>query len=89
MTELELLDVVRKLCKVRDLDWNPLQDSGDCADLEEYLGITVTFTANAALAWHPDSTMHQIELRMDHNGDRQSARRWASVRKAAELAARS
>lgn len=88
MNELELLNAVRGLCKVHDLDWDPLQDSGDCADLEEYLGITVAFTENAAIAWHPDSPMHQIELRMEHNGDRQSARRWASVRKAAELAAR-
>lgn len=88
MTEIELLEAVRKLCKVRDPAWNPLQDSGDCADMEEYLGITVTFTLNAALAWHPDAPKHQIELRMDHNGDRQSARRWASVRKAAELIGR-
>ena len=62
--------------------WNPGGDDGDCARMEAALGIHV--------AWHSDGVVCGLrwagatELFDDHGGDKQAARRLASLRVAAE-----
>lgn len=69
--------------------WNPLTDDGDCARLEAALGIDVEWWGVGVIARklrglpHPD-----IVVRMlfdDRGGDRNAARRAASVAVAAEI----
>ncbi len=63
--------------------WNPLDDDGDGARMEAALGIHVT--------WHSDGVVcgkriwQETEMFEDHNGDKQAARRIASLRIAAEI----
>ena len=62
--------------------WSPHTDDGDCARMEAALGIQV--------AWHSDGVVCGLrwagatELFDDHGGDKQAARRMASLRVAAE-----
>lgn len=62
--------------------WNPRTDDGEGARLEAALGIHV--------AWHSDGVVCGLrwagctELFDDHGGDKQAARRMASLRVAAE-----
>ena len=62
--------------------WNPLTDDGDGARMEAALGINV--------AWHSDGVVCGLrwagatELVDDHGGDKQAARRMASLRVAAK-----
>lgn len=63
--------------------WNPLVDDGDCARMEAAIGIHVT--------WHSDGVVcgkriwQETAMFEDHNGDKQAARRIASLRIAAEI----
>ena len=62
--------------------WSPHTDDGDCARMEAALGIQV--------AWHSDGVVCGLrwaaatEMFDDHGGDKQAARRMASLRVAAE-----
>jgi hypothetical protein len=66
--------------------WNPLTDDGDNARLEAMLGLNMIWGSRSVRVGHkiikdgPTSERYQ-----DHGGDRQKARRWASVRAAAEI----
>lgn len=66
-----------------DYAWNPKNDDGDGASMEAALGIRVT--------WHSDGVVCGLrwagstELFDDHGGDKQAARRMASLRVAAEI----
>ncbi len=66
--------------------WNPLDDDGDVARLEAACSINV--------AWGPSHVAASgiargiVELYSDHGGDRNKARRYASVRAAAAMAER-
>ena len=74
--------VVGQKFKPEKIDWNPLNDDGDGARMEAALGIHV--------AWHSDGVVCGLrwagstELFDDHGGDKQAARRMASLRVAAE-----
>lgn len=63
--------------------WDPRNDDGDCARMEAALGIHVT--------WHSDGVVcgkriwQETAMFEDHNGDRQAARRIASLRIAAAI----
>lgn len=63
--------------------WNPLVDDGDGARMEAAIGIHVT--------WHSDGVVcgkriwQETAMFEDHNGDKQAARRIASLRIAAEV----
>lgn len=63
--------------------WNPRTDDGDGARMEAILGIHTT--------WHSDGVVcgkkwaGSTEIFDDHGGDKQSARRLASLRVAAEI----
>ena len=71
------------------VDWNPLTDDGDNARLEAVLVLNVIWGARAVrvgrelIVVNKDGPM--VERYQDHGGDRQKARRWASVRAAAEI----
>ena len=58
--------------------WNPLTDDGDTARLEAACDIDVT--------WFPHFVRsgQTVEFYADHEGDKNEARRYASVRAAAE-----
>lgn len=67
--------------------WNPATDDGDCARMEAALGIGVSWKFQ-------DCVYAEIEgaedawswvYFKDHNGDKQAARRMASLRVAAEI----
>lgn len=68
------------------IKWNPLTDDGDNARLEAMLGLNMIWGSRSVRVGHkiikdgPTSERYQ-----DHGGDRQKARRWASVRAAAEI----
>lgn len=66
--------------------WNPLTDDGDNACLEATLGLNVIWGSRSVRVGRKiikDGPM--AERYQDHGGDRQKARRWASVRAAAEI----
>lgn len=69
--------------------WRPLDDDGDGARLEAALGIEVEwFDASVRCANLTGASRNDIVARetyADHGGDRQAARRLASLRVAAEI----
>lgn len=71
--------------------WTSLHNSGDCAEMEAALTLSVLWRHNRVVVYATDdgeTTELAEELYADHNGDKQAARRWASTRCAAELAPR-
>lgn len=90
MTDRELLELAAKAAGLWDykndcidVPWSARNDDGDCARLESALGIHVT--------WHSDGVVcgkriwQAIEMFDAHGGDKQAARRMASLRVAAEI----
>jgi len=72
--------------------WNPWIDDGDCARMEAVLNINVKWfdAMKCANAWVEDSCLHPDEATAyenypDHAGNKQAARRMASLRVAAEI----
>ena len=63
--------------------WNPGGDDGDCARMEAALGIIVSWRSDGVLCRKQWIAM--IELFDNHAGDKQAARRMASLRIAAEI----
>lgn len=61
-------------------DWNPLEDDGDCARMEAKIGIDVVWYAIEV-----NSSTEECSLYEQYNGDKQAARRMASLRVAAEI----
>jgi len=65
-------------------DWNPLKDDGDCARMEAALGIELTWFFDRVDALACD-VAPVVEYFKDHAGDKNAARRAASVAVAAEI----
>lgn len=63
--------------------WNPKHDDGDCARMEAQLGINVSWDTDCAEATH--WPMVEYANFKDHNGDKNAARRAASLAVAAEI----
>lgn len=74
----------RSASGVRQCRWNPLTDDGDCARLEVSLELQIDIGDLGVLSERADG-ISCLEQYADHNGDRNSARRRASVRAAAEI----
>ena len=64
--------------------WNPLADDGDCARMEAALGIELTWFFDRVDALACD-VAPVVEYFKDHNGDKNAARRAASVAVASEI----
>lgn len=64
--------------------WNPLKDDGDCARMEAQLGIELTWFFDRVDALACD-VAPVVEYFKDHAGDKNAARRVASVAVAAEI----
>lgn len=62
--------------------WNPYVDDGDCARIESALRIHMMWSDSRVCVLHPVGGSH-AELFADHGGDRNAARRFATVRLAA------
>lgn len=65
--------------------WNPLKDDGDCARLEAALSLNVTWHNNFVKV--ESLIAEHVSHYEDFNGDKQAARRRASVRAAAVITA--
>ena len=65
--------------------WNPLYDDGDCARLEAACGIAVEWHRLGVVASVPESGERIREVFADHGGDKNRARRCASLRAAAVI----
>lgn len=69
--------------------WSPATDDGDCGRLEAELGIDIEWLSYEVCAYLKDEEgmlLHEeSELYSDHKGDKQAARRMASLRVAAEI----
>lgn len=65
--------------------WSPLTDDGDCARMEAAVGIDLTWHRIGVAATHYWSDSVFREPYEDHRGDRQAARRLASLRVAAAV----
>jgi hypothetical protein len=66
--------------------WDPTDDDGDCARLEEKLTIDLTWNESDGLVWanlYSQEPVH--EYYANHNGNKGAARRLASTRAAAEV----
>lgn len=72
--------------------WNPITDDGDCARMEAQLGIDIEWRVTegcvVAKARIDGDLRWRFEYFADHNNDRNSARRLASTRVAAEIGRR-
>lgn len=64
-------------------EWNPLIDDGDCARMEATLGLDVVWYEIEVSSGN-DECSRFIQY-SDHAGDKQAARRMASLRAAAEI----
>lgn len=69
--------------------WNPARSDGDCARMEAALGIDVEWLSYELCAYWKSGDgillFQDARLYSDHKGDKQSARRMASLRVAAEI----
>lgn len=68
--------------------WNPATDDGDGARLEEVLGIDVEWQRIGVIATHRSKDGSDVVARepyADHGGDKQAARRMASLKVAAAI----
>lgn len=98
-TEREQLELAAKACGIT-LDehlndrasyrhsyvkWNPLTDDGDCARMEAQLGIDVEWELLAKEVWSSCGNIEIMERFIDYAGDKNAARRAASVAVAAEI----
>ena len=63
--------------------WNPLTDDGDCARMEAQLSVCVEWSEAWVISWH--GNVQQTVLFSTHNGDKNAARRAASVAVASEI----
>lgn len=63
--------------------WNPAHDDGDCARMEAALGISVEWSEAWVISWH--GGLQETVLFSTHSGDKNAARRAASVAVAAEI----
>ena len=64
-------------------EWAPHLDDGDGARMEAKLCLDVAWGADNVVTSTPIGRGH-IEYYANHNGDEQAARRWASMRAAAQ-----
>lgn len=67
------------------MNWNPRDDDGDCARLEAAVGIDLTWYHMGVVATHYMSDTIFREPYGHHGGDRQAARRRASLLVAAAV----
>ena len=68
--------------------WNPLKDDGDCARMEARIRVDIEWQRIGVVACHRAESGHDIVARepyADHQYDRQSARRMASLMVAAAI----
>lgn len=67
--------------------WNPLEDDGDCARLEVAMHMMVDVGDLGVLATYLGENLNadHVALYKDHGGDKNKARRFASVSVAAEV----
>ena len=98
-TEREQLELAAKACGLipAEFDGNadfmfgvlswfkPHLDDGDCARMEAQLGINVTWLCDGVESEQPNAPAGKIELYSWHAGDKNAARRAASVAVAAEI----
>ena len=63
--------------------WNPKHDDGDCARMEAALDIDVVWYPNSVSCETENSA--RVRYFKDHNGDKNAARRAASVAVASEI----
>lgn len=65
----------------------PGVDDGDCARMEAVLGISVDWSSTNVMcgAWNGAESESAVERYESHSGDKQAARRMASLRVAAEI----
>jgi hypothetical protein len=93
MTDKELLELAAKAIgvdKYRYGDaiypfpnvWDPLTDDGDCARLEAQLSLKLEWYPGAVLSGGIEGCLQYF---CDYGNDKQKARRYASVRAAAEI----
>ena len=66
-------------------DWNPLEDDGDCARLENHLLMYIEHFDDHVECMDYDRNDCAVELYEDHGNDKNRARRFASVSVAAEI----
>ena len=71
-------------CQSDQVLWDPKNDDGDCARMEVALGIELTWFFDRVDALACD-VAPVVEYFADHNGDKNAARRAASVAVAAEI----
>ena len=66
--------------------WNPITDDGTCARMEAAIGIDVEWYQDKVRSYkHGECLVIRYEFFSNHNGDKNAARRMASVRCAAEI----
>ena len=96
-TERELLTLAAKACGLIPtefegnddfmfgvLSWfKPHLDDGDCARMEAQLSVCVEWSEAWVISWH--GNVQQTVLFSTHNGDKNAARRAASVAVASEI----
>lgn len=80
---IDILHVVVRSKETFGLDayWAPHLDDGDGARMEEKLDLHLSWLS-AGVSSGPKMTYERFS---DHNNDRQAARRWASLRAAAQI----
>ena len=90
----ELIELAAKACGVEHVTmpmvewgkWNPATNSGDGAEMEAELGIDVYWCLEVVNSVYAGGlSVETMERYSDHNGDRQAARRMASLRCAAAI----
>lgn len=67
------------------ITWNPADDDGDGARMEASISLDVYWDNDAVCIWRSDIRIHCREYFDKHNGDKQAARRAASLRAAAAI----
>jgi hypothetical protein len=63
--------------------WNPKRDDGDCARMEAQLSICIEWASSWVIAW--TGALQKVVLDSEYDGDKNAARRAASVAVAAEI----
>lgn len=66
--------------------FNSLTDPGDCARLEDALGIEIAWGEKSVYCCPRNTAIEVREFHADHGGDKGKARRYASTRAAAAIA---
>jgi hypothetical protein len=66
-------------------NWNPLIDDGDCFRLETARGLSLKWNYSDGWVKSYNHSGAYTEFFADHNGDKDKARRYASVLAAAEI----